>query len=106
RFHSGKSGTQCDRGMAAVGGDLSRMAAIPHESAVAFSNDLLRSMGVDPRTAGVNAERLSATVLVGACNLLNAVERHGLNAGMDVLNSAEGVAWLAENCLQCIRGQG
>jgi len=89
-----------------TGGDLTKAPAIPREAAVAFSNELLRSMGVDPRMEQVNPERLSATVFIGAYNLLNAVSQHGLNAGMEVLNSPEGAMWFAENFLQCIGGNG
>jgi hypothetical protein len=90
-----------------TGGDLTRAPAIPREAAVAFTNELLRSFGVDPRTeTGVDPERLSATVFIGAYNLLNAVAQHGLNAGIEVLNSPEGSKWFAENFLQCIGGQG
>lgn len=88
-----------------TGGDLTKVPTIPREAAVAFSNELLRSFGVDPRTeTGVDPERLSATVFIGAYNLLNAVAEHGLNASMEVLNSPEGAMWFAQNFRDCIGG--
>src|SRR6202030_88595 len=47
------------------GGDLSTVGAIPREAAMAFTGDLLRALGVDPRMAEVNPEQLAGVVLGG-----------------------------------------
>src|SRR6266851_4085732 len=65
-----------------AGGDLSKIGPIPRESAVAFSNDFLRALGMDPRMSQANPEQLASVVLSGTLSFLKAVETYGVNASL------------------------
>lgn len=62
---------------AATGGDLSRLGAIPEQSAKAFAHDVLASFGADPRSVQVDAQLLADTALRGALNFLSTYQQHG-----------------------------
>src|SRR5579864_557911 len=82
-------------------GDPANVAPIPRDAAVAFTNDFLRSWGIDPRNSSVNPEQFSSVMLAGAMNFLDAVNTYGVNASMDRLNSAEGAQWFADAVHKC-----
>jgi len=62
---------------AATGGDLSKMSEIPAQNAQAFAHDLLKGMGVDPRSMNVDASLLARTTLGGMVNFLNTYNSYG-----------------------------
>jgi hypothetical protein len=61
----------------ATGGDLSKMGEIPAQNAQAFAHDLLKGMGVDPRSMNVDAMLLARTTLGGMINFLNTYQSYG-----------------------------
>jgi hypothetical protein len=61
----------------AAQGDLSRIPAIPEASAKAFSYDLLRGLGIDPRAVPVDENLLANTVMQGALSFLHTYQSYG-----------------------------
>lgn len=61
----------------ATGGDLSKIGEIPEQSAQAFAHDLLKGMGVDPRSINVDAMLLARTTLGGMVNFLRTYDAYG-----------------------------
>ena len=82
-------------------GDLSQIGQIPRTAAVAFSNDFLRAIGADPRMSNANPEQLAGVVLHGALSFIKAVEAHGLNASLDVLNDPQASEFFVNALFQC-----
>jgi hypothetical protein len=89
-----------------AGGDLSRVPPIPQEAAVAFSNDLLRALGVDPRMSETNPQQLADTFMLGAFSFIDAVHQHGVHASLETLNSPEGAQFFANNLMACLGVEG
>src|SRR5579864_1304643 len=86
----------------AMGGDLSNgLGPIPRDSAIAFTNDFLRSWGIDPRNSSVDPGQFSSLMLAGALNFLDSVNTYGINASLDRLNSSEGAQWFADAIHRC-----
>jgi hypothetical protein len=84
-----------------TGGDLSKVPPISREAAVAFSNEFLRACGADPRQSNANPQQLAQVVLGGTLSFIDAVNKFGLNASMDQLNTAEASEWFANALFQC-----
>lgn len=84
-----------------TGGDLSQVGAIPRDSAVAFTNEFLRSWGIDPRTSQVNPEHFASVMFQGTMNFLQAASTYGLDASMDRLNMPEAAEAFANAVHQC-----
>lgn len=61
----------------AAQGDLSRIPPVPDASAKAFSHDLLRGLGIDPRAVPVDEGLLANTVFQGALSFLHTYQSYG-----------------------------
>ena len=61
----------------AAQGDLSRIPPVPDASAKAFSHDLLRGLGIDPRAVPVDENLLANTVMQGALSFLHTYQTYG-----------------------------
>jgi hypothetical protein len=61
----------------AAKGDLSIIPPVPEASAKAFSHDLLRSIGIDPRAVQVDESLLANTVMQGALSFLHTYQSYG-----------------------------
>jgi len=83
-----------------TGGDASQVP-IPRDSAVAFTNDFLRSWGLDPRTISINPEQFSSVILAGTMNFLQAANTYGLDASLDRLNTPEAAEAFANAFHKC-----
>jgi hypothetical protein len=88
------------------GGDISKAGPIPRESAVAFAREFLPCIGIDPRMSQANPEQLATVVMQGALSFIQAVSAHGVNAGLDRLNSPEASEWFANSLLRCFGQSG
>jgi predicted component of type VI protein secretion system len=61
----------------AAQGNIESLPPIPAESARAFSYDLLKGFGIDPRTVDVDEQLLSQTVLGGVLNFYDTFQKYG-----------------------------
>src|SRR5579872_3316749 len=59
------------------GGDLSRLPEIPAASAQAFTHDILKSLGFDPRAVNVDERLLADTVMRGTLSFLDTYSQYG-----------------------------
>lgn len=90
----------------ATGGDLSKMGAIPEQSAQAFAHDLLKGMGIDPRSMNVDASLLARTTLGGMMNFLNTYASYGGKVtDLAKLNDPQAAEFYLQNFLKAL-GQG
>lgn len=73
-----------------LNGDITQpLPPIPLASAQAFTGDLLRAFNVDPRTVQVDAQGLASLALGATLNIINTVEEHGIDAGLDRINDPQ-----------------
>jgi hypothetical protein len=84
-----------------TGGDPSQAGAIPRDAAVAFTNDFLRSWGIDPRTSPVDSQQFASVMLAGTMNFIQAAQTYGLDASMDRLNLPEAAESFANAFHRC-----
>src|SRR6202171_5753190 len=61
----------------AAQGNIESLPPIPAESARAFSYDLLKGLGIDPRTVDVDQQLLSQTFLGGVLNFYDTFQKYG-----------------------------
>src|ERR1700687_2357200 len=61
----------------AAQGNIESLPPITGESARAFSYDLLKGLGIDPRTVDVDQQLLSQTVLGGVLNFYDTFQKYG-----------------------------
>lgn len=61
----------------ASGGDPARVPAMPDASAKAFTHDIMRGLGIDPRAVPVDEQLLANTVMRASLNFLDTYNRYG-----------------------------
>jgi hypothetical protein len=92
---------------AATGGDLTKMGGIPEQSAQAFAHDLLKGMGVDPRSVSVDASLLARTTLGGMVNFLNTYASYGGKVtDLAKLNDPQAAEFYLQNFLKAFGQEG
>jgi len=92
---------------AATGGDLSKMGDIPPQSAQAFAHDLLKGIGVDPRSLNVDTMLLARTTLGGMVNFLNSYQRYGGRVtDLAKLNDPQQAEFYLQNFLKAFGQEG
>jgi hypothetical protein len=92
---------------AATGGDLSKMGEIPPQNAQAFAHDLLKGMGVDPRSMNVDASLLARTTLGGMINFLRTYDSYGGRVtDLAKLNDPQQAEFYLQNFMQALGIEG
>jgi hypothetical protein len=82
-------------------GDLSNLPDIPETSARAFTHDLLKGLGFDPRSVQVNEQMLANTAFRGALNFFDTYTQHGGKVtDMSKLNAPEMAQMFLSSWLQ------
>jgi hypothetical protein len=81
----------------ANGGNLEGLGAIPPAAAQAFTSDLLSAMHVDPRMASVDSNALASLVLGATLNVVDTVNRYGLDARVEQFNAPEVAEFFVSN---------
>jgi hypothetical protein len=83
------------------GGDLAQMGEVPEAAARAFTHDVLKGLGFDPRSVQVDERLLANTVLSGTLSFLDTYSKLGGKVtDMSRLNSPEAAEWLLGNWLR------
>jgi hypothetical protein len=92
---------------AATGGDLSKMPGIPLQNAQAFTHELLKGMGVDPRTMNVDASLLARTTLGGMVNFIKTYYSFGGKVtDLAKLNDPQAAEFYMKNFMQALGVEG
>jgi hypothetical protein len=88
----------------AAQGNPESIPQVAPAAAKAFSHDILRGLGMDPRTVqGVNEQLLADTVLRGVLNFYDTYQRHGGKvADVSRLNDAEAAELFLGNFMQAL----
>jgi hypothetical protein len=91
----------------ATGGDLTKMGAIPEQSAQAFAHDLLKGMGIDPRSMNVDASLLARTTFGGMINFINTYQSFGGKVtDLARLNDPQAAEFYLQNFLKALGQEG
>ena len=92
---------------AATGGDLSKMSGIPPQNAQTFAHELLKGMGVDPRTMNVDASLLARTTLGGMVNFIKTYYSYGGKVtDLAKLNEPQAAEFYMKNFMQALGIEG
>ena len=81
----------------ANGGNLEGLGGIPPAAAQAFTSDLLSAMHVDPRMASVDSNALASLVLGATLNVVDTVNRYGLDARVENFNDPRVAEFFVSN---------
>ncbi len=92
---------------ALTGGDMSKVGEIPPQNAQAFTHELLKGMGVDPRTMNVDASLLARTTLGGMMNFVRTFYSYGGKVtDLAKLNEPQAAEFYMKNFMQALGIEG
>ncbi len=84
-----------------LGGDLANLPEMPAASARAFTHDILKGLGFDPREVPVDERLLADTVMRSTLNFIDTYSKYGGKVtDMGKLNDPQMAEWLLGNWLK------